>query len=58
MGIRLFEAPLSQVVGGLGNDLYDAALAMTGEMDVGWSPGRCGKTRWSWPYLHGTLAGA
>ena len=34
-GIRLFEAPLSQVVGGLGNDLYDAALAMTGEMDVG-----------------------
>ncbi|MGV8691955.1 LysR substrate-binding domain-containing protein, partial [Pseudomonas aeruginosa] len=27
VGIRLFEAPLSQVVGGLGNDLYDAAFA-------------------------------
>lgn len=35
MGIRLFEAPLSQVVGGLGNDLYDAAFAMAGEMAAG-----------------------
>ena len=34
-GIRLFEAPLSQVVGGLGNDLYDAAFAMAGEMEAG-----------------------
>lgn len=32
VGIRLFEAPLSQVVGGLGDDLYDAAFAMAGEM--------------------------
>ena len=35
VGIRLFEAPLSQVVGGLGNDLYDAAFAMAGEMEAG-----------------------
>ena len=35
VGIRLFEAPLSQVVGGLGNDLYDAAFAMAGEMAAG-----------------------
>ncbi|TAH44718.1 MAG: LysR family transcriptional regulator [Betaproteobacteria bacterium] len=35
VGIRLFEAPLSQVVGGLANDLYDAALAMAGEMEAG-----------------------
>ncbi|MBG4768504.1 LysR family transcriptional regulator [Pseudomonas aeruginosa] len=35
VGIRLFEAPLSQVVGGLGNDLYDAAVAMAGEMAAG-----------------------
>lgn len=35
VGIRLFEAPLSQVVGGLGNGLYDAAFAMAGEMQAG-----------------------
>lgn len=35
VGIRLFEAPLSQVVGGLSNDLYDAAFAMAGEMEAG-----------------------
>ncbi len=35
VGIRLFEAPLSQVVGRLGNDLYDAAFAMVGEMEAG-----------------------
>jgi DNA-binding transcriptional LysR family regulator len=35
VGVRVFEAPLSQVVGGLGNDLYDAALAVAGEMEAG-----------------------
>ena len=35
VGIRLFEAPLPQVVGGLGNDLYDAALAMASVMESG-----------------------
>ena len=35
VGIRLFEAPLQQVVGGLGNDLYDAALAMASVMESG-----------------------
>jgi DNA-binding transcriptional LysR family regulator len=35
VGIRLFEAPLQQVLGGLGHDLYDAALAMAGEMEAG-----------------------
>ncbi|WP_297363093.1 LysR family transcriptional regulator [Thauera sp.] len=35
VGVRLFEAPLPQVVGGLGNDLYDAALAMASVMESG-----------------------
>ena len=35
MGVRLFEAPLPQVVGGLGNDLYDGALAMASVMESG-----------------------
>ena len=35
VGVRLFEAPLPQVVGGLGNDLYDGALAMASVMESG-----------------------
>lgn len=35
VGIRLFEGSLSQVVGGLACDLYDAAFAMTPEVGVG-----------------------
>ena len=35
VGIRLFETPLPQVVGGLGNDLYDAALTMACVMESG-----------------------
>ncbi|WP_132538999.1 LysR family transcriptional regulator [Plasticicumulans lactativorans] len=35
VGVRLFEAPLPQVVGGLGSDLYDAALAMASVMESG-----------------------
>src|SRR3546814_18485374 len=35
VGLRLFEAPLSQVVGGLGNALYAASFAMAGEMEAG-----------------------
>ncbi|MCY1389461.1 HTH-type transcriptional regulator BenM [compost metagenome] len=35
VSIQLFEAPLSQVVIGLGSDLYDAAFAMAGDMETG-----------------------
>ena len=35
VGVRLFETPLPQVVGGLGNDLYDGALAMASVMESG-----------------------
>lgn len=35
VGVRLFEEPLPQVVGGLGNDLYDGALAMASVMESG-----------------------
>ena len=35
MGIRLFEAPLSQVVAGSKRPCTTRPLAMTGEMDVG-----------------------
>ncbi len=35
MGVRLFEAPLPQVVGGLGDYLYDGALAMASVMESG-----------------------
>jgi len=35
VGIRLFEASPSQVASGLGNALYDAALAMTAEVETG-----------------------
>ena len=35
VGIRLFEAPLSQMVGGLHSDLYDAGFAMAGEAEAG-----------------------
>lgn len=35
LGIRLFEAPLSQAVDGLSDGMYDAILAMAGEMVTG-----------------------
>jgi len=35
VGIRIFEAPLAQLVGGLRSDLYDAGLALAGEVDSG-----------------------
>ena len=37
VGIRIFEAPLEQLVGGLRNDLYDAgfAFSLAGEVDSG-----------------------
>ncbi|WP_374554808.1 LysR family transcriptional regulator [Aquitalea pelogenes] len=34
-GIRIFEAPLAQLVSGLRNDLYDVGLALAGEVDSG-----------------------
>jgi len=35
VGIRIFEAPLAQLVSGLRSDLYDAGLALASEVDSG-----------------------
>ncbi|CAJ0723255.1 LysR family transcriptional regulator [Ralstonia pickettii] len=35
VGIRISEAPLAQLVTGLRNDLYDAGLALAGEVEAG-----------------------